>query len=62
MFIDLGVHQDGLVHISMLSNRFVDDPHKVVKVGQIVTVKVLSVDIERKRIALTMKSVTELKN
>ena len=62
VFIDLGVHQDGLVHISMLSDRFVDDPHKVLKVGEIVKVKVLSVDIERKRIALTMKSVTEMKD
>ena len=60
-FVDLGVHQDGLVHISMLSDRFVDDPHKVVKVGQIVNVKVVSVDIERKRIALTMKTIKQLK-
>jgi len=56
-FVDLGVHQDGLVHISMLSDRFVDDPHKIVKVGQIVNVKVVSVDVARKRIALTMKSI-----
>ncbi len=54
-FVDVGVHQDGLVHISCLSNTFVDDPHKVVKAGQIVAVKVLEVDIARKRIALTMK-------
>ena len=54
-FIDVGVHQDGLVHISCLSDKFVDDPHKVVKAGQIVKVKVLEVDIPRKRIALTMK-------
>lgn len=54
-FVDVGVHQDGLVHISCLSNTFVDDPHKVVKAGQIVKVKVLEVDIARKRIALTMK-------
>src|SRR5690606_24993714 len=46
-FIDIGVHQDGLVHISQLSHQFVDDPHKVVKVGQIVQVKVLEVDIPR---------------
>jgi len=58
-FVDIGVHQDGLVHISMLSDRFVDDPHKVVKVGQIVNVKVESVDIERKRIALTMKQLKQ---
>ena len=54
-FVDIGVHQDGLVHISCLADKFVDDPHKVVKAGQIVTVKVLEVDIQRKRIALTMK-------
>jgi uncharacterized protein len=54
-FIDVGVHQDGLVHISCLADKFVDDPHKVVKAGQIVKVKVLEVDIARKRIALTMK-------
>jgi uncharacterized protein len=54
-FVDIGVHQDGLVHISQLANTFVDDPHKVVKVGQIVKVKVLEVDSARKRIQLTMK-------
>lgn len=54
-FVDIGVHQDGLVHISCLSNTFVDDPHKVVNAGQIVKVKVMEVDIPRKRIALTMK-------
>jgi uncharacterized protein len=54
-FVDVGVHQDGLVHISCLADKFVDDPHKVVKAGQIVKVKVLEVDIPRKRIALTMK-------
>lgn len=54
-FVDIGVHQDGLVHISQLANTFVDDPHKVVKVGQIVKVKVLEVDVSRKRIQLTMK-------
>ncbi len=54
-FVDIGVHQDGLVHISMLANTFVDDPHKVVKTGDIVKVKVLDVDIVRKRIALTMR-------
>lgn len=58
-FVDLGVHQDGLVHISMLSDRFVDDPHKIVKVGQIVNAKVVSVDVERKRIALTMKAIKQ---
>ena len=54
-FVDIGVHQDGLVHISMLADRFVKDPHDVVKAGDVVTVKVLEVDAERKRIALTMK-------
>jgi len=61
-FIDLGVHQDGLVHISMLSDRFVDDPHKIVKVGQIVNVQVVSVDVDRKRIALTMKTIKQPSN
>jgi len=54
-FVDIGVHQDGLVHVSALSNTFVKDPHSVVKTGQIVKVKVLEVDIPRKRISLTMK-------
>ncbi|ACS84135.1 Tex family protein [Musicola paradisiaca] len=54
-FVDIGVHQDGLVHISSLADRFVDDPHKVVKAGDIVKVKVLEVDLPRKRIALTMR-------
>jgi uncharacterized protein len=54
-FVDIGVHQDGLVHISALAEKFVKDPHEVVKAGQIVKVKVLEVDKERKRIALTMR-------
>lgn len=54
-FVDIGVHQDGLVHVSALSNRFVKDPHEVVKPGQIVKVKVLEVDVKRQRIALTMR-------
>ena len=54
-FVDIGVHQDGLVHISALSSTFVKDPHTVVKAGQIVKVKVLEVDEKRKRIALTMR-------
>jgi protein Tex len=54
-FIDIGVHQDGLVHISQLANKFVKDPHEVVKVNQRVKVKVVSVDLDRRRIALTMK-------
>lgn len=55
-FVDIGVHQDGLVHISQLCDRFVKHPSEVVKVGDIVKVRVLSVDIPKKRIALTMKS------
>ncbi|MDO4231173.1 MAG: Tex family protein [Lautropia sp.] len=54
-FVDIGVHQDGLVHISALSERFVKDPHEVVKTGDLVKVKVLEVDIKRQRIALTMR-------
>ena len=54
-FVDIGVHQDGLVHISQLSDRFVKDPHQFVKVHQKVKVTVLSVDLERKRISLTLK-------
>jgi len=54
-FIDIGVHQDGLVHISMMSHKFIKDPHEVVKAGDVVKVKVLEVDVVRKRIALTMK-------
>ena len=55
-FVDIGVHQDGLVHVSQLADRFVKDPREVVKAGDIVKVRVVEVDIERKRIALTMKS------
>lgn len=54
-FVDIGVHQDGLVHISAMSEQFISDPHEVVKAGEIVKVKVLEVDVERKRIALTMR-------
>ncbi|MDB0051312.1 RNA-binding transcriptional accessory protein [Gammaproteobacteria bacterium] len=54
-FVDIGVHQDGLVHISALSNQFVKDPHTVVKTGDVVTVKVMEIDLQRKRIALTMQ-------
>ncbi|MBL8302275.1 MAG: RNA-binding transcriptional accessory protein, partial [Ideonella sp.] len=54
-FVDLGVHQDGLVHVSQLSNKFVSDAREVVKTGDIVKVKVLEVDLARKRISLTMK-------
>ena len=54
-FVDVGVHQDGLVHVSALANRFVKDPHEVVKPGQVVKVKVLEVDLKRNRIALTLR-------
>ena len=54
-FVDIGVHQDGLVHISALADRFVKDPHEVVKTGDLVKVKVMEVDKPRKRIALTMR-------
>jgi len=60
-FVDIGVHQDGLVHISQLANRFIKDPNEVVKVHQHVTVKVLDVDLERKRISLSMKQDTAQK-
>jgi uncharacterized protein len=54
-FVDIGVHQDGLVHISQLADRYVSDPNQVVKVAQRVEVTVLEVDLERKRISLSMK-------
>jgi uncharacterized protein len=54
-FVDIGVHQDGLVHVSQLADRFVKDPREVVKAGDIVKVKVVEVDLKRRRIALTMK-------
>jgi len=54
-FVDIGVHQDGLVHISQLADTFVDDPNKIVKVAQKVMVTVTEVDVTRKRIALSMK-------
>lgn len=54
-FIDIGVHQDGLVHVSQITNRYIKHPSDVLKVGQIVTVWVLDVNIEKKRISLTMK-------
>ncbi len=55
-FVDVGVHQDGLVHISQLADRFISDPREVVKAGDVVSVRVISVDTARKRIALTMRS------
>jgi uncharacterized protein len=54
-FVDLGVHQDGLIHVSQLANKFVSDAREVVKTGQVVKVRVLEVDLARKRISLTMK-------
>ncbi len=54
-FVDIGVHQDGLVHISALSERFVKDPREVVKAGDLVQVKVMSVDIARQRVGLSMR-------
>jgi len=55
-FVDVGVHQDGLVHVSELANRFVKDPGEVVRVGDRVRVKVLSVDLQRRRIGLSLKA------
>lgn len=54
-FVDIGVHQDGLVHISAMTNRFINDPHSIVKAGDVVQVKVIEVDQERKRIGLSMR-------
>ncbi|MEO8795665.1 MAG: S1 RNA-binding domain-containing protein, partial [Daejeonella sp.] len=55
-FVDIGVHQDGLVHLSQMANRFIKDPNEVVKVSQKVMVTVTEIDVARKRIALTMKT------
>jgi uncharacterized protein len=54
--VDIGVHQDGLVHVSELANRFIKDPHEVVKAGDVVKVRVKEVDVARKRISLTMRA------
>jgi len=54
-FVDIGVHQDGLVHVSALADKFVKDPREVVKAGDVVRVKVVEVDLARKRIALTLR-------
>jgi uncharacterized protein len=59
-FVDIGVHQDGLVHISVLSNSFVKDPREVVKAGDVVKVKVMEVDVKRNRIALSMRLTDEV--
>ena len=58
-FIDIGVHQDGLVHKSQMANRFVKHPLDIVKVGDIIKVKIMEVDEKRKRISLTMKDIHE---
>ena len=54
-FVDVGVHQDGLVHVSAMADRFVSDPHEVVRSGQVVRVKVMDVDVERQRIGLSLR-------
>ncbi len=54
-FVDIGVHQDGLVHLSQLADRFIRHPSEVVSLGDVVRVKVLAVDVKKKRISLTMK-------
>src|SRR6185369_13756277 len=54
-FVDIGVHQDGLVHVSQLADRFVKDAHEVVKAGDVVRVRVVDIDIARKRISLSMR-------
>lgn len=59
-FVDIGVHQDGLVHISVIADKFVKDPHEVVKTGEVVKVKVMDVDIKRNRIALSMRLTEEV--
>ncbi|MEZ6117846.1 MAG: S1 RNA-binding domain-containing protein [Pirellulaceae bacterium] len=56
-FVDIGVHQDGLVHISQLANAYISDPSEVVSVGDVIKVKVLEVDVDRKRISLSKKAV-----
>lgn len=58
-FVDVGVHQDGLVHVSALSDKFVTDPHEVVRSGQVVKVKVMEVDVHRQRIGLSMRLTDE---
>jgi uncharacterized protein len=60
-FVDIGVHQDGLVHISQLANKYVSDPNEVVKLNQHVKVKVMEIDTTRKRIQLSMKNISDQK-
>jgi uncharacterized protein len=59
-FVDIGVHQDGLVHVSAMASRFIKDPHEVVKAGDVVQVKVLEVDVKRQRIGLSMRLTDEV--
>ena len=59
VFVDISVHQDGLVHISEISNEYIKHPSEVLKVGDVVVVKVMSVDVDKKRIALTMKNIED---
>lgn len=58
-FVDIGVHQDSLVHVSQLSDRFVKDPHEIVKAGDVVRVQVTEVDVPLKRIAISIRKETE---
>ena len=58
VFVDIGVHQDGLVHISQITEKFIKHPLEVVSVGDIVDVKVMSVDLKKKRIQLTMRGIS----
>jgi protein Tex len=60
-FVDVGVHQDGLVHVSQMADRFVRDPAEVVRTGQHVRARVLEVDLERRRISLSLKNATDPK-
>ena len=59
-FVDIGVHQDGLVHISVMADKFVKDPHHIVKTGEVVKVKVMDIDVKRNRIALSMRLTEEV--
>ena len=61
-FVDIGVHQDGLVHISQITNKFIKHPSEALKVGEVVTVWVISVDAAKKRISLTMKEKKKQEN
>ncbi len=58
-FVDIGVHQDGLVHISQISNKYIKHPSEVLSVGDVVTVRILGVDLKKERISLTMKGIKQ---